>query len=176
MAGLLNSTYDFSTSATGNTQIGATPGTYTDPANPGFCVGPPVACGSGSGVSGGFSFADINANLSQITFTYFGSTAGAGPGSFSINLANFILPSGAISHITQSGGNLGGATASVSWNGATATFTDTTGSDYDAIGGTSVVFNVALRAVPEPGDLLLVTTGLGALALVLRKRRTQTSA
>jgi hypothetical protein len=81
-----------------------------------------------------------------------------------------------ITGITQSSGNLGGATDSVTWNGTTAIFTETTGSDYDAIGGTSVVFDVALTAVPEPGDLLLMTTGLGALALVLRKRRTQTSA
>ena len=78
MADIGGSTYDFTASATGNTAIGATNGTYTDPANPGFCVGPPVACGFGAGVSGSFSFADITPTMSTITFPFFGSTAGAG--------------------------------------------------------------------------------------------------
>src|SRR5258707_3204400 len=53
-ATIIGSTYDFTTSVTGNTQISPLggPTLHTDPANPGFCVGPPVACGSGSVVSG----------------------------------------------------------------------------------------------------------------------------
>jgi hypothetical protein len=172
MAGLVGSTYNFSGSATGNTQIGATAGTHTDPANAGFCVGPPVACGVGSGVSGGYGFADINPSLAEITFSFFGSTSGAGPGSFSIKLSNFSLPGGgAITGITFSNGTMAGFN-SVTWDGTNAVFTGSTGSDYNAIGGTNAVFDVSLTA-PEPGSLLLMTTALGGLVLAIRKRRHQ---
>ena len=45
-ATIVGSTYDFTTSVTGNTQIAPLggPTSHTDPANPGFCVGPPVDC------------------------------------------------------------------------------------------------------------------------------------
>src|SRR5438132_11658861 len=58
-ATIVGSTYNFTTSVTGNTQISPLggPTLHTDPANPGFCVGPPVACSTGSGVSGSFAFA-----------------------------------------------------------------------------------------------------------------------
>ena len=57
-ATIVGSTYDFTTSVSGNTQISPLGGStsHTDPANPGFCVGPPVACGAGAGVSGSFAF------------------------------------------------------------------------------------------------------------------------
>src|SRR5690349_7896569 len=81
-ATIVGSTYDFSTSITGNTQISPAPGAptlHTDPTNPGFCVGPPVACGNGSGVSGGFTFSTVSPTQDHINFSFFGSTAGAGP-------------------------------------------------------------------------------------------------
>ena len=107
MAHLVGATYDFSTSVTGSTEIGATPGTYTDTANPGFCVGPPVACSSGSGVSGTFTFSSPTPTASDITFTFFGSTAVAGPGTFSIDLGDFVTPDHErITSITYSSGNL----------------------------------------------------------------------
>src|SRR5436305_9364959 len=89
-ATIVGSTYNFTTSVTGNTQISPLggPTIHTDPANPGFCVGPPVACGAGSGVSGAFTFATVTPTLDRITFTYFGSTAGAGLGSFSVDLGH----------------------------------------------------------------------------------------
>lgn len=93
-AHLVGATYDFATSATGHNAIGAIPGTYTDPANPGFCVGPPVECASGAGMSGAFSFADLSPSSSTITFTFFGGTSGAGPGSFSIDLSDFSTTDG----------------------------------------------------------------------------------
>src|ERR1051325_1258722 len=80
-ADIVGSTFDFSTSTTGATQIGAPTGSFTDPANPGFCVGPPVACGQGAGVSGSFTFTDVNTTTSTIAFTFFGSTSNA-PGTF----------------------------------------------------------------------------------------------
>src|SRR5258705_13787084 len=90
-ATIVGSTYDFTTSVTGNTQISPLggPTLHTDPANPGFCVGPPVACGSGQGVSGSFAFSTVTPTQDHITFTFFGSTAGAGPGSFTIDLGHF---------------------------------------------------------------------------------------
>jgi hypothetical protein len=45
-ATIVGSTYDFTTSVTGTTQISPLggPTVHTDPANPGFCVGPPLSC------------------------------------------------------------------------------------------------------------------------------------
>jgi hypothetical protein len=162
-ATIVGSTYDFTTSVTGNTQISPLggPTLHTDPANPGFCVGPPVACGAGSGVSGSFSFAQSNPMLATITFTFFGSTAGAGPGSFSIDLGHFVTTDGEfLTGASFASGSLGGASSSVSFNGTDAIFTFTTGTDYNAIGGTSVVFN-ATTAVPGP----IVGAGLPGLIL-----------
>jgi hypothetical protein len=168
MADIMGTTYHFSASTTGNTQISAPSGTFTDPANPGFCVGPPVACGSGSGVSGSFTFADTTPTTSTITFTFFGSTAGAGPGSFSIDLGNFVPD--LITGITYGSGSLGGASATNSWDGTDAVFTFTTGSNYNAIGGNSVVFDVTQSAaVPEPSSILLLMTALGCSVAGIKK-------
>ena len=175
MAALVGATYDFDTSTTGNTAIGATPGTYTDPANPGFCVGPPVECATGAGMSGSFSFADVLPTLSTITFFFAGSTDGAGPGTFVIDLSNCALPGGdTISSIAHFSGNIpGGDFTNVSWDGFTALFTGSTGTDYNAIGGQTVVFEVTLEQaeVPEPSSVWLLGPGLGFLLIGLRKRR-----
>src|SRR5687768_11570698 len=90
-ATIIGATYDFSTSATGSTQIdplGNPPGLHTDPANPGFCVGPPLLCGQGAGLSGSFAFSNVAQDLDRITFSFFGSTDFAA-GTFTINLGNF---------------------------------------------------------------------------------------
>src|SRR3954451_17996724 len=88
-ATIVGSTYDFSTSTTGNTQISRAPSAPTlhaDPANPAFCVGAPVACGAGSGVSGAFTFSTVSPTQDHIGFSFFGSTAGAGQAPFAIDL------------------------------------------------------------------------------------------
>jgi hypothetical protein len=175
VAGIIGSTYDFSTSTTGATAIGATDGTYTDPANPGFCVGPPVGCDVGSGMSGSFSFADITPTTSTLTFIFFGSTDGAGPGTFAITLGNFaLLGGGVITNVAYNSGNLfQGDFSSVAWNGTDALFTGSTGGDYDAVGGATVVFDVTLAstAIPEPSSIWLVGPILGGLLVSLKKRR-----
>jgi hypothetical protein len=177
-ATIVGSTYDFTTSVTGNTLISPLggPTLHTDPANPGFCVGPPVACGAGEGLSGSFSFATVSPTSDRITFTYFGSTSPVGPGSFTIDLGNFVTKDGeAITGVTLFSGSLPGATTSVTFNGTDARFTETTSTIFDAIGGTTVAFTVTTRAVPGPiagaGLSGLIVACGGLLALARRRRQ-----
>lgn len=177
-ATIVGSTYDFTASATGGTAILATNGTYTDPANPGFCVGPPTACASGAGLSGAFTFAKVSPTSDTITFTFFGGTSGS-VGTFAIDLGNFKTTDGeSITDVTYASGNLTiGSFTSVTWNGTDAVFTGSGNPNYGALGGQSVVFDVATSgaSVPEPASLTLFGTALlafGAFAALRRRRKT----
>lgn len=177
MADISGSTYNFTATSTGGTSItGFTPGTHTDPANPGFCVGPPNACGSGNGMSGSFAFADPSPTLSTITFQFFGSNNNSG--TFSIDLANLVPTDGdTITNVTYASGNLNvGNFSGVTWNGTThtAVFTGSTNSNFDAVGGSTVVFDVieaGPSAVPEPSSIWLACTILGGLLVGFKKLR-----
>lgn len=171
-AHLVGATYDFSASTTGNTTIFAPAGTFTDPANAGFCIGPPLACGDNAGVSGSFSFADVSPNMSTITFGFSGSTDGAGPGSFTIDLSNFITTDGEkITGITYASGNLlEGNFTNVVWDGKTASFGGFTTGDYSAVGGVNVVFDVTTSSVPEPATWALMTMGFLGVGFVAYRR------
>jgi hypothetical protein len=96
------------------------PTLHTDPANVGFCVGPPVDCGDGHGLSGGYSLAKVAPTLDTM---FSGSTAGAGPGTFDIDLSNFKTVDGevikAVSYV--SGNLIVGSFNSVRFNGTTPT-------------------------------------------------------
>jgi hypothetical protein len=171
-ATIVGSTYDVTTSETGNTVI--TPlgaqGAHTDPANLGFCVGStevPPACGNNSGVTGGYSFATVSPTMDTITFNYAGTTIGASPGSFSVDLGNFVTTDGeTITGVTLASTTFGGSVSSVSFAGGNAIFTESTTTDFSALGGASVVWDVTTaRAVPAPliGHGLLAFLAVGGI-------------
>ena len=176
-ATIVGSTYTFATSDSGNTVIDplGPQGTFTDPANPTFCVvsTSDTSCSS-NGLSGSFSFAQVTPTLDRITFRFQGFN-GSATGAFTIELGDFVTTDGeTITGITYNSGTLfSGDFSSVTWDGTDAVFTGTTPGSFIAFGGASIVFDVttAPASVSQPASLILLAgavLGLGAV----RFRRT----
>jgi hypothetical protein len=173
MAGLVGSAYD-GTLATPDTDWSVSPtGTnaYTDVTEPlSFC-----ASGTGTagcGLSGEVSFSDVDADESDITFEFSGSVSAAAGDTFTVDLGDFVSPTGTvIASLDPTANSLtDGAFQLTSFNGSDAIFTGTVGADgsLSAGAGQAIVFHDAL--VPEPASILLSGFGLAALALAARRR------
>jgi hypothetical protein len=185
-ASIVGSTYDFTTSESGDTVITPLggPTVHTDPTNPSFCVGSistPPDCAGGHGLSGSFAFANVSSTMDTITFSFIGTTLGAGPGAFDIDLGHFTTLDGeVVKAVSYAGGFIFGAEfpPKVTFNGADAVFTQSAGNDFDAITGTSVVFDVTTTrslggtsTVPEPATLFLIAMGLLSTGVARRHWR-----
>jgi hypothetical protein len=163
-ASLVGATYSFDLS--GNTVTGASPdGTYTDPSNPGWCLGPNLDNCVGSGMSSTFSFGE-----STITFSFFGSTfSGAEP--FTVSLSDFDTVDGStILGIDLASSTFGDSLILQSFDGTTAVFVgDPLDGVFDAVGGASVVFDVTLQPIPLPASFAFLASALAGIVLIRRR-------
>ena len=142
-------------------------GPFTVPgAGPGFCVGPPNSCSSGSGVTG-----STTVTGTQVTFTFFGTTNG-NAGTFTVNLINFTTPITGVTYVSGAFNNSSSASFTATSTASSLSFTGSTSNGFDAFGGSTFVFNVttAASAVPEPSSVVLLGT-LVAGALFMGRRR-----
>jgi len=171
----VGATYDFTISGNAITSSSAN-GSYTDPANPSWCLGPNDDNCAGSGVTSLLSFGDVSPTSATVTFSFIGSTRSPAE-AFTVTLGNFTTTDGStVTGISYASGGLAtGSFALSSFDGTTATFEGSTTSNYNAIGGANVVFDVqlepAVAPIPLPAPLALLVGGLAALGVAGRRRR-----
>jgi hypothetical protein len=154
-------TYNTTSSTTGSVAFSGAPGPgpfTVGGAGPAFCID-----GDGCVTSG--LFGSVSVTGTMVAFTFFGSTVGEN-GSFTINLTNL---NNAITGVTLASGSLidgmfglSGSTAhSISFTGSTTTL-------FNGVGGRTVVFDVT--SVPEPSSVVLLLTIFAGLIIVARRR------
>jgi len=165
----LSGTYNANGTTSGGASLnGPAVGPYTVlGASPGFCLGPPLGCAGGNGVSGSMAVTG-----SQVTFTFFGTT-NSYAGSFTINLTNFTSPITGVSYVGGDFNNAADTTITQGFTPTSLSFTFATAANgFDAFNGQTVTFNVATTAaaVPEPSSIILLTT-IVAGAMVIKRRR-----
>lgn len=164
----LSGTYNASGSDTPNINLtGLTTGPFTvGGSGPSFCVGPPNACSSGSGVSGSTSVSGT-----QVAFTFFGST-NSNSGTFTINLINFTTPITGVTYVSGAFNNSPAATfTATGFTSSSLTFTGSTTGGFDALGGDTIIFDVTTAAaVPEPSSVVLFSTILVGIMFLGRRR------
>ena len=163
-ADLIGASVDGSLSTTGATTAdptGALGSTTVDTgAEFGGCIGPPLACGSGSGVTWAVDVTDTT-----LEFDFFGSTNGS-TGTFVLTL-NF---DPIIQSVVYASGALNGGTFGLTSSSSSSMVFTGTG-EFNAIGGNHIVFNVTSDTIPEPGTLALFGSALAGAAMWRRRRR-----
>jgi hypothetical protein len=162
MAGLIGSSVTGTASATGTVQVSPTAlGTTTVGAGPefSFCLGPPLACAMGSGISAGVDITDTG-----VDFSFFGSTAGA-HGTFSVLLSGF---GPTIENVTLASNGFD-SFALTSFGPHQMLFTGATTNDFNAIGGQFANFAV-VSAAPEPATLALLGIALAGIGFSRRRK------
>lgn len=154
-------TYNTTSSTTGTVAFTAAPGPgpfTVGGAGPSFCI-------DGDGCVTAGLFGSVSVTGTMVSFTFFGSTVGEN-GSFTINLTNF---NNAITGVTLASGSLIDGTFGLSSSTAhSISFTGSTTTDFDAVGGRTIVFDVT--SVPEPSSVVLLSTILVGLIIVARRR------
>lgn len=184
-AGIIG-THSFDVASEPNTRIlSSAPGSYTSPNYGTFCVfgADDNLCTSG-GMSGSYTFADINPTLSRITFSFDGASSSVNGGSFSILLSNLVQTAGTvISGIALNNSNINPtfdfnfSFSSLDATSVTFTGTPSEGLLYFASPGRTAVFDVFLLnpstqptpEIPEPATYALMGAGLVSL-LAFRRR------
>jgi len=120
------------------------------------------------------SLGDASANRSGLSGL---AVSGPADGAFTVTLGSFTTTDGStVTGISYASGGLAtGSFALSSFDGTTATFEGSTTSNYNAIGGANVVFDVqlepAVAPIPLPAPLALLVGGLAALGVAGRRRR-----
>ena len=106
-----------------------------------------------------------------MTFGFTGSTDPT-TGTFVLQLTGFTP---VITNVTyQSGSLFSGSFGLTSFTDHSMTFTGSTGSDFDAVGGATITFDIASRdvvAAPEPSSLFMAGMGLLGLGFGAFRRR-----